>query len=143
MMISILSLILILIFSFLSLVHFYWLFGGKWALKSVIPTHENETNSPSIPKFATLLVALILALFALVYVIKAGFLQLNIPNAFLIYACWIIPSLFIIRAIGDFNYVGLFKKVKHTNFAKADSKLFIPLCLILGVFGLIIQVVSL
>jgi glucan phosphoethanolaminetransferase (alkaline phosphatase superfamily) len=58
MMTTILSIILLAIFTALSLMHFYWLFGGKWGLEKVIPTKENQTSTLSIPKFATLIVAL-------------------------------------------------------------------------------------
>ncbi len=63
MMTTILSIILLAIFTALSLMHFYWLFGGKWGLEKVIPTKENQTSTLSIPKFATLIVALVLILF--------------------------------------------------------------------------------
>jgi len=38
--------------------------------------------------------------------------------------------------------VGFFKKIKHTEFAKSDSKIFSPLCLSIGVIGVLIQFIS-
>lgn len=143
MTITLLSTTLFLIFTFLGFMHFYWLFGGEWGVKSVIPTKEdNENSSLSIPKFATLIVAIILVVFGLVYLVKSGFLHIQIPNRVLYYVFWIIPLIFILRAIGEFKYVGFFKKIKHTNFAKADSKLFSPLCLIIGIVGILIQFIN-
>jgi len=55
------------------------------------------------------------------------------------YNYWFIPIIFILRAVGDFNYVGIFKKIKNTEFARADSKIFIPLCLIIGICGITIK----
>lgn len=142
MMTTILSIILLAIFTGLGLIHFYWLFGGKWGLEKVIPTKDNQTSTLSIPKFATLIVALVLLLFGLIYLAKSGLINVQIPNLVTKYGYWIIPSIFILRAIGDFKYVGFFKKIKDTEFAKADSKWFVPLCLTIGIFGILIQLVN-
>ena len=142
MLITILSLILFVIFIALGGFHFYWLFGGVWGLEKVIPSKDTKANTLTIPKFATLLVGLVLVLFGLMYLIKPEIISVSIPILLIDYGYWIIPSIFIIRAIGDFNYVGFFKKVKNTEFSKADSKIFSPLCLIIGIIGIVIQLIS-
>lgn len=142
MITTIVSTILFTIFTTLSFIHFYWLFGGKWGLEKVIPTKDNETSALSIPKFATLIVALVLLLFGLIYLVKSGFINVPIPNLVTTYGYWIIPAIFILRAIGDFKYVGFFKKIKNTEFAKTDSKWFAPLCLTIGILGILVQIVS-
>ncbi len=139
MIITILSIILFLIFTVLGGLHFYWLFGGIWGLKKVIPTKSNALNSLSIPKFATLVVALVLVSFGLIYLLKSELVTFQVPNWVTNYGYWCIPSIFIVRAMGDFNYVGFFKKIKDTEFAKADSKIFSPLCLSIGIIGVIIK----
>lgn len=136
---TVLSIILFIIFSALGSIHIYWLFGGKWALKNVIPTKGDQTSTLSIPRFATLIVALILLLFGLLYIVKSRLIHIQIPDLIIKYVYWIIPTIFILRAIGDFKYVGLFKKIKHTEFAKADSKWFVPLCITIGIIGVLIQ----
>ncbi len=142
MMIMILSIILCLIFAVLGGFHFYWLFGGVWGIKKVIPTKDNEKNTLAIPKFATLLVGLILVAFGLIYLIKSGLLSVQLPNWIVMYGYWFIPSVFILRSIGEFKYVGFFKKIKNTEFSKADSKIFSPLCLVIGVIGILIQLIK-
>ena len=52
---------------------------------------------------------------------------------------WIIAGIFILRAIGDFRYVGFFKSVKQSAFARADSRYYSPLCLLIGVLGIMIE----
>ncbi|KAA1246641.1 DUF3995 domain-containing protein [Aquimarina sp. RZ0] len=141
-MTTIVSIILLAIFIALGFIHFYWLFGGKWGLEMVIPTKNNQTNILSIPKFATLIVALVLLLFGLMYLMKSGFINIQVPNWVTNYGSWLIPSIFILRAIGDFKYLGFFKKIKKTNFAKADSNLFSPLCLSIGILGILIQLMT-
>lgn len=142
MITSTIAIILFIIFSLLSGIHFYWLFGGKWGLEKVIPTKSEQAITLSIPKFATLIVALVLLLFGVIYLIKSRFINLQILNSINDYAYWIIPSIFILRVIGDFNYVGFFKKIKYTEFAKADTKYFVPLCLFIGTLGMILQLIS-
>jgi uncharacterized membrane protein YbhN (UPF0104 family) len=142
MIITILSIILFLIFSILGGFHFYWFFGGVWGLEKVIPTKNKEVKTLSIPIFATLIVALILISFGLIYLIKFGITSVQVPKLITDYGYWFIPSVFILRAIGDFKYVGFFKKIKNTEFAKADSKIFSPLCILIGIMGILIQLMS-
>ena len=142
MTIKILSLLLFIVFVILGSFHFYWLLGGTWGLEKVIPTKDNKISTIPIPKFATLIVALILILFGLVYIVKSGFINISFPKWIITYGYWFIPLLFILRAVGDFKYVGFFKKINHTEFAKADSKIFIPLCLLIGIIGVLIQLID-
>jgi hypothetical protein len=142
MLVTILSIILLAIFASLGFIHFYWLFGGKWGLNKALPTKETGVEAIDPPRIATAIVGLGLISFGLVYLIKSGFINFQVPNWIIIYGSWIIPSIFILRAIGDFRYVGFFKKIKNTEFAKADSKWFAPLCLIIGIFGMLIQLMD-
>ena len=138
----ILSIILFLIFTVLGAFHFYWLFGGTWGLKKAIPTKSNEVNTISIPKLATLIVGLVLVLFGLIYFMKSGLINVQVPDWLTNYGYWFIPSLFILRAIGEFNYVGFFKKIKNTEFAQADSQIFSPHCLTIGIIGILLQLMN-
>jgi hypothetical protein len=45
---------------------------------------------------------------------------------------WILSAAFIIRTVGDFRWVGYFKRQKGTVFAKWDTVLYNPLCLFIG-----------
>ena len=142
-MITILAIILFLIFSLLSGFHFYWLFGGSYGVKKVIPTKSAEpTNTLNIPPIATFIVAVSLITCGLMYLQIVGLIAIPIPEWVLQYGSWFVPSIFILRAIGDFNYVGLFKRITETEFAKADSRIFSPLCIGIGVIGIVIKLVS-
>ena len=142
MIIIILSVILFLIFSVLGGFHFYWFFGGIWGLEKVIPTKKDESSTLSIPKIATLIVGIVLVLFGLIYLMKSGVTIVQVPNWVINYGYWFIPSIFILRAIGEFKYVGFFKTIKNTEFAKADSKIFSPLCIGIGIIGILIQLIK-
>jgi Protein of unknown function (DUF3995) len=58
------------------------------------------------------------------------------------YGLVVISLLFFLRAIGDFRYVGFFKKVKQTVFARLDSKYYSPLCLFIAVCGVVIELMG-
>lgn len=141
-MITVLSIILFVIFSSLGFIHFYWLLGGKRGLEKALPTKEAGQKAMEPPKIATVIVGIGLISFGLIYLIKTGLINFQIPNWIVTYGSWTIPCIFILRAIGDFNYVGLFKKIKNTEFSKADSKWFIPLCLTIGILGILIQLMN-
>ncbi|RZK64111.1 MAG: DUF3995 domain-containing protein, partial [Pedobacter sp.] len=53
------------------------------------------------------------------------------------YGLWLIAGIFLLRSIGDFNYVGFFKKVKHTPFGKNDTMYYSPLSFGIGVLTLV------
>ncbi len=142
MITTILSTILLVIFALLGFIHFYWLFGGKWGLEQALPTKKSGVKAIKPPKIATAIVGIVLVSFGLFYLVKTGLKIFRVPNWIIIYGSWIISGIFILRAIGDFKYVGVFKKIKNTEFAKADSKWFVPLCLIIGIFGILIQLIN-
>lgn len=139
---TLLSIILFLIFMILGGFHFYWFLGGVWGLEKVIPTKSNQAATLKIPKFATLIVGLVLTSFGVVYLIKSAFITVPVPMWVTDNVYWFIPAIFIFRAIGEFNYVGFFKRIKGTEFAKADSKIFSPLCLFIGIIGVLIQLID-
>lgn len=129
----IISTLLSILFAVLSGFHFYWLFGGHWGLDYVIPQREEGKGSHNIPPMATLLVALGLLLFSALY--ASHLVPIVFPEWLSFGLLWFIPAIFSLRVIGDFNYVGLFKKVKKTSFASADNRVFIPICLCVSVLG--------
>ena len=132
-------LLLACVFAVLSGLHIYWLLGGTWGVKQVIPVRDSQAELPKIPPIATLVVALGLGFVGLLYLVKGQFLSLSLPHWMFIGFSWGVPLIFLLRAVGDFQYVGFFKKNKDTAFAKADSKYFVPLCLAIGVMGLALQ----
>ncbi|WP_281612641.1 DUF3995 domain-containing protein [Flammeovirga sp. SubArs3] len=138
---TIISICLSFIFITLGAIHFYWLLGGTWGISKVIPTKREGAEVVAIPRLATLIVAAILITFGLFYLHSTGIILLPLPSFMVQFSLWIIPVLFIVRAIGDFKYVGFFKKINDTNFAKADTKLFSPLCLGIGILGIILKLI--
>ncbi len=54
------------------------------------------------------------------------------------YELWILASVFLLRAIGDFCYVGFAKKVRSTRFAQLDTRFYSPLCLFMSINTLLV-----
>ena len=141
-MITTIAIIEIGIFLFLSGIHFYWAFGGKWGTDAVFPTKDDQTPMAMPGIIPTLIVAFGFLVFAFIVLANVTNLNMEFPNwinILLKYGLWVIAGIFLIRAIGEFNYVGFFKKVKNTKFGINDTKYYWPLCLIIGVLALILE----
>ncbi len=121
-----------LVFFVVALFHYYWVFGGKKGITVVIPEIETKSKKVIFPgKILTFVVASIFLSISLLYV----FISFKIEPVYS-FKTHILTSLavvLLIRAIGEFKYIGFFKKVKNTDFAKYDTKYYTPLCLLLSI----------
>ena len=140
-MVIAIGLLISLIFLILSGIHFYWALGGKWGFDQALSEKETGEKLFIPRKIDSAAVGTGLLLFALFYLIKTGILPINLPNWSLLYGGWIISAIFLLRAIGEFKYVGFFKKVKETNFGRMDSKFYSPLCFLIGSLGVILELI--
>ncbi|MBW3466637.1 DUF3995 domain-containing protein [Arthrospiribacter ruber] len=139
-MTTIIASILFAIFLILSSIHFYWVFGGKWGGDAVLPTKDDDSTKVLTPSILpSLIVALGLLGIGLLVLIISGIISLDIPHWLNNYGLWVISGIFLLRAIGDFNYVGFFKKINQTKFGRNDTKYFSPLCLIIGVLTTVLE----
>lgn len=127
-----------IIFLMLSLLHFHWVFGGKWGLDTALPTTKSGEKTMNPKKAGTAVVGTVLLLFSIYFFVKTN---TSFPMAPLLsnYGGWTIIVIFFLRAIGDFKYIGFFKKIKNTPFGKMDTKYFSPLCLFIAIIGLFIE----
>lgn len=134
---SILSTFLIVIFLALAMVHFYWASGGQWAFDQALPTTEQGVRilNPGIAD--SVVVGLALLLFSICYLLPDNWLRLSIPYKIQRVGLWMIPIIFTLRAIGDFNYVGFFKQIRTTEFARLDTFIYSPLCLSIALIGFV------
>jgi len=133
---TLLSIILAILFFILGSFHVYWLFGGQWGLESTIPEVWKERAKASkhtIPLFATFVVAAGLYSICLLFLMKIlpelAFMSASVQK-------WLtlgVAIVFLLRAIGDFRILGLFKSHKEGKFAYADTRLFVPLCLVISI----------
>ncbi|WP_166240953.1 DUF3995 domain-containing protein [Paenibacillus turpanensis] len=126
---------------FLSGVHVYWMAGGKRGVLAAIPSKGLESQLLFRPtKLDTGFVALALAL-AGWFVLELGeaVAGMLFPKWLILYGGWILSAVFLLRSIGDFRWLGFFKSRKGTLFAKWDTMLYSPLCLLIGICLLILS----
>ena len=108
--------------------HFYWAFGGKFGSQAVIPQLKDDKVAFQPPVLATIIVALAM----LVGAWLSWKPHTNSCASTLIYGNLAIGVTMLIRAVGDFKYVGFFKKIKGTTFAQNDTRYYSPLCLLIS-----------
>ena len=104
-----------------------------------MPTKENGEKVLNPGKVDSAAVGIGLTAFGIFYLLNSGVIDYSLPEWIIKYGSWIIPVLFLLRAVGEFKYVGFFKRVKKTEFAKWDTKLFSPLCLAIAIIGILVN----
>ncbi len=114
-------------------VHIYWAMGGKMASLTVLPQLSSEKLVFKPSSFMTFIVAISFYIMSFIFVNAAGFFEVSIlknnQNVILIFLGIVV----LIRAIGDFKYVGFTKKIKGTPFSINDTKYYSPLCLLISI----------
>jgi hypothetical protein len=129
----ILSLVSVCLLWLISIIHVYWAFGGQWGTGAVIPSKEGSLQAAFSPrKGETLCVALLVLLASIIILVQGGYMTALPASTYSKVGSIACAIVFCIRAIGDFKYVGFFKTIKHSPFAKNDTKLYSPLCLFLS-----------
>jgi Protein of unknown function (DUF3995) len=131
-MLQFLAQILSTIFFLLALLHAYWARGGRWAFLEALPQKENGELALKPGPLECWMVAGALTVFGLVSLGAARILPSPLPMSWLKVGLWAFSTFFLFRAIGDFRYVGLFKKIKHTRFGLRDTRYYSPLCLLIS-----------
>jgi hypothetical protein len=115
----------------IALIHVYWALGGQFAHDAAIPIKNGKALFRP-RRTSTLLVAALLVAAALLLLAGAGVVALPLPSPWLEAACWLVALIFAARAVGDFRYVGFFKRVRDSRFGRLDSALYSPLCVFLS-----------
>lgn len=131
-MVSVISLVAACILFLISLLHVYWACRGTWGTSAVIPERNGKrTFSPH--RGLTLVIAGLLAFAAIILFMRASYISFRFNAVLLQGGAWICAVVFALRVIGEFKYVGLFKRITNTGFAKMDTWLYVPLCTFLSI----------
>jgi hypothetical protein len=111
-------------------VHVYWAAGGKAGKGAAVPAANGQAMiKPSA--FATAMVAIGLCAMAALVALRIGWLTLPALSgngAVVQIGTWLLAAVFALRAIGDFRYVGFFKQIRDSRFARLDTLAYSPLC---------------
>jgi len=115
----------------LGLMHVYWALGGRVGKSVAVP--EINGQRAFIPSRAgTLGVAAALFFAATVVAIAGGLFEAGGFRGVFRFLAFGLSATFVARAVGDFRLVGFFKAVRGTHFARLDTTVFAPSCLLLG-----------
>ncbi|MBL0209891.1 MAG: DUF3995 domain-containing protein [Holophagaceae bacterium] len=121
------SALLALFFLSASAIHVYWAAGGRSGTGAVLPEVDGKPlRTPSAG--TTGLVAFLFAAVAALVLGHAGLFPLPLPPPWPGRLLKGIAAIFALRAVGEFNYLGFFKRVRGSRFARLDTLLYSPLC---------------
>jgi hypothetical protein len=119
-------------FLVLALWHVRMAFGSMSGESAAVPSVDGKPLFvPS--RASTLLVALALLIFAGLVAATSGLVQLGVSARVLSWLCYALALGLLARAVGEFRYVGFFKRERGSRFARLDTLVYSPLCLFLGV----------
>jgi hypothetical protein len=116
----------------IALLHFFWALGGSAGTGTAIPEDNGRPVLTPRP-LTTAVVGCALLTAAAIVLGRAGYWGAGLPRWIFYAGTWALAGVFLLRGIGEFRYVGLFKRVRQTRFAKWDTRLFTPLCLVLAI----------
>jgi hypothetical protein len=124
------------IIAFAAAFHLYWALGGRLGFSVSLPQRPDGTpvmaHRLSWWRPAAGAVALGLALLALLLLGHAGHLPLPLPPGLVRAALLATGAAFVARALVPNRYVGFFKSLRGTRWARFDTRLYSPLFLLLG-----------
>jgi hypothetical protein len=120
-----------LAFAVLALWHFYMaLLPGSGSGGAVPSVKGKPLFAPS--RKATVAVGAVLLLFSALVAATAGLMSVGLPRVALSWLSYALAAGLLARAVGEFKYVGFFKRVRGTKFATLDTLVYSPLCLLLA-----------
>jgi hypothetical protein len=110
----------------LAALHVVWVARGRSA-SVAIPTRADGTPLFRPGPASTMLVAFALAVAGVLVLARAS--ALNYAGARCVHAAvWGLAAMFALRTVGEFRYLGLFKRERTTPFARWDTWVFTPVC---------------
>jgi len=116
----------------LAALHAYWAVRGDPAGRApgspVVPTRPDGRPLFRPGGAATLAVAIALTSAAVIVLGCSGVLAPGGLTAWYRIGAWGVGAVLLLRAVGDFRYVGLFKRERRTPFARLDTRVYSPLC---------------
>lgn len=120
------------IFGLLAAIHIYWASGPRGVTFAAIPTRPDGTATMKPGALASLTVAGLLAAAAFLLGETGGWWEPLLPRLVRLSGTAGVAAVMALRGIGDFNYVGLFKRQRDSAFARNDTRYFTPLVLFLS-----------
>jgi hypothetical protein len=128
----VLGLIVTITFVALALWHFGMALSPVGSMSGAVPSESGKPLfAPSAG--ATLAVGVVLLVFSALVAATSGLIDVGLPARVLSWSSYVLALGLAARAVGEFRYVGFFKRVRGSRFARLDTLLYSPLCLLLAV----------
>ncbi len=129
---TLLAPIISLIFLFLALWHFRMAATPFVGESGAVPSVDGKPLFVPSAR-ATVAVGVVLLLFAGLVAATGGLVSVGLPPAVLMWLSFGLAAGLLARAVGEFRYVGFFKRVRGSRFATLDTYVYSPLCLLLAI----------
>ena len=126
------------IFILLSFLHIYWALGGNWGMSAIVPYVTEGQRRFRTGVYARLALGAVMGVFAFITMGNMGIFDAYLNRDFIRYATTVIGAIFLLRAMGDFHYMGFFKKATGTRYARNDSRYYSPLSVLIAVISFFI-----
>lgn len=109
--------------------HGYWALGGTVGLAGSLPAQVDGTVlfQPAAGAVWAVAAGLLVPV-----ALGAAYLRPGTSPGWVSAGEGVLAAGLLLRAVGDFRYVGLTKRVQHTTFARRDTRYYTPLCLLLA-----------
>ena len=124
------------IIAFAGAFHVWWAIGGRLGYSVSLPQRPDGTPvlPDHLPRWrpAAAAVALCLMGLALLLLARAGHVRLPVPRDWIRWALLLAGAACVARAIVPNRYVGFFKTLRTTRWARYDTRFYSPLFLLLG-----------
>ncbi len=125
------------VLSLIAVVHVYWAVAGA-TTGAAVPSRADGLPLFRPGRVATFGVAVALLVAVLIVLTRAQLTSLGIPAIVGRVGIWGVAAVFAVRTVGEFRYVGLFKRVTGTAFARWDTRLFTPLCAVIAMAAVMV-----
>ncbi len=125
---TLIAILLLAFFLTTALLHFYWAAGGGAGKTAAVP-HVGEKPLFVPSKLSTVAVGVVLLGMGAMVLWRVNMISLPFPRVWSTVGTSLIATAFTLRAVGEFKYVGFFKRVRGTQFARMDTRFYSPLCL--------------
>ncbi|WP_337098631.1 DUF3995 domain-containing protein [Paenibacillus sp. YIM B09110] len=127
------SIVSVLLFA-IGAVHLYWMLGGRKGMAIALPSRGDGSGQPLFKPGRFEIGAVIVLFWAAVMLILmyADLIPVIGPQQLPRLAAWTLAIVFAIRAIGEFHYLGLFKKHRNSPFGRLDTYVYSPLYLVMA-----------
>jgi Protein of unknown function (DUF3995) len=114
---SLLAIALAAVFFLEGGLHLYWALSGNMPEDALIPRDEDGIRLFDAQPVMTIASGVLQWISALIVVLPGTSLKLGLA------------VLLLLRAMGELNYIGFFKRVRGSRYATFDTWLYSPLCL--------------